>query len=99
MTPERKLDLLLGAAEPRTPDYVFMADVSRKLARRRAWAAVGQGAPWAVVAALTLWGLSAGLGPSAEPVLTMLGEGAGPLGAAAGTAALALLLVRRFSPR
>lgn len=99
MTPERKLELLLGAAEPRTPDYAFMADLSQRLARRRALAVVGQGAPWAIVAALTLWGLGAGLGPSAEPALAMLAEGAGPLGAAAGTAALALLLVRRFSPR
>lgn len=51
MTPERKLDLLLGSARPAARDPAFELAVMTRVARRRAWLSAAAALPGAVVVA------------------------------------------------
>lgn len=91
MTPEAKLAALLAAEAPPRRDLAFEATVMERVARRRAFAAVGALAPWTIAAAAICWAarpMAQDLGPAItqalDPVLMPLGlVGAVLLGAAA----------------
>jgi uncharacterized membrane protein YgcG len=57
MTPEQKLAALFAAEAPPRRDYAFEARVAERVARRRAWAAVGALLPWLLVSGVVLWAL------------------------------------------
>jgi len=98
MTPDQKLQALFAEVAPPLRDYVFEAEVARRIARRRAVFSVAAVMPWAMVATCVLWGV--------QPLFRLLGEGLSVLNpvAMALTSALMLtvgvgLLVRRLDGR
>lgn len=98
MTPEAKLEALLGAAQPPARDYAFEAEVARRVALRRAWLTVLALVPWAGVAAVLLWGLSRSIGAALAATGEALTPVALTLAVAASGVAAALWLARRLSP-
>lgn len=68
MPPEQKLETLFASDAAPRRDPAFEAMVAKRIARRRAVAAVATSAPLAVAGASLIWGL--------RPVLTGLAAGA-----------------------
>lgn len=97
MTPEQKLERLLGRATPPARDVLFQAAVAERIARRRAWLSVVALTPFAVVAAVMLWALGPAL---ADLAPAMDDSGTAPMGGLVGAGLLAvgtLWLTRRLS--
>ncbi|MBB3871365.1 MAG: hypothetical protein KJ728_09725 [Alphaproteobacteria bacterium] len=85
MTPEKDLEALFALDAAPRRDPAFEAMIAKRIARRRAVAAVGAAAPLAVAGGALLWGL--------RPVWSGLVEGAvmpEPEGAVLAAAVLAL---------
>ena len=97
MTPEDTLNRLFAAQRPPARDLAFETAVAERIARRRAWGAVGAMAPWAVAATAALWGLQ----PVAATLGQTLGQALAPTAAmlvlGGLTAVAALRLTRRFN--
>lgn len=99
MTPEQKLERLLGRASPPARDYLFQAAVAERVARRRAWLGVLALMPFVIVASTILWAASPFL---AQAWLNASAASIAHLGALGGSGLLAigaLWLTRRLSPR
>ncbi len=99
MTPEQKLHLLLAHATPPARDFVFMTDVARRVALRRAWWGAAAMLPWLAISCVLLWALAPFL--VAVWLKTILPMTL-PVGALAGSALLAtgvLWLTQRLSHR
>ena len=96
MTPEQKLALMLAADTPVTPDRVFVAEVARRIALRRAIMTVLALVPWAVAAAALLWALRPAVaklsGELASSLVPALGPGVATVALAGAALAGALLL-------
>jgi hypothetical protein len=99
MTPERKLAALFAAEAPPPRDYLFQAEVARRIAVRRAWLTVAAIAPWAIAATTALWALAPLAGDLAEGLSAALEPLGGTLALAAVSGGAALWLSRRFRPR
>ena len=99
MTPEQKLELLLGRSAPPARDFDFLTAVAQRVALRRAWWAAAAMLPWLVVSCVLTWALApfiAEVWPDLVPPLAM------PVGALAGSVILAtsiLWLTRTLSRR
>lgn len=94
MTPETKLNALFAAQRPATPDYLFQAEVARKVALRRAWLTVAASAPWAIAAIACLWALQPVIAPVRDSLNVFLPTVAGTLLIAGVTAVAGLWLAR-----
>ena len=75
MTPEQKLEAFFAESAPPTRDGLFEAETARRIARRRAIYSVVAMIPWALAAAVVLWGV--------RPLLPVLGDSFGALNAIA----------------
>lgn len=95
MTPEQKLAALFAAEAPPARDYVFQAEVARRIAARRAWMTVLALAPWAIAAIAVLWALAPIVQPLAEGLAAALESTAMTLAVAAVSVASAVWLSRR----
>ena len=98
MTPERKLEAFFAESAAPVRDPLFEAEAARRVARRRAVFSVVALAPWALAAAVVLWGV--------RPLVPVLVESLGPLhgvlpGMIGGAvlAAGVLMLTRRLAGR
>ena len=94
MTPEDKLNALFAAQRPTTPDYLFQAEVARKVALRRAWLTVGATVPWAIAAVACLWALQPVIEPLRDSLNVFLPTVAGALLIAVATAVAGLWLAQ-----
>ncbi len=96
MTPEQKLALMLAAETPKVPDRVFVAEVARRVALRRAIMTVLALVPWAVAAAALLWALRPAVaklsGELASTLVPALGPGVATVALTGAALAGALLL-------
>jgi mannose/fructose/N-acetylgalactosamine-specific phosphotransferase system component IIC len=92
MTPERKLELLLGQARPPARDPRFEMAVMTRIARRRAWLAAAAALPGAVVTAALAWSLAQAAGEAAPELGSAGLEIGGVALAVVGALALARLL-------
>lgn len=70
MTPEDTLAAFFAEATPPARDLAFQAVVAERVARRRAFAAVGALIPWTIAAIVLCWAI----GPMMGPVLDGLGH-------------------------
>ncbi|MBB5745987.1 hypothetical protein [Brevundimonas variabilis] len=97
MSPEQKLDQLLGRAAPPVRDIGFLTEVAQRVALRRAWLGAAAMLPWLVISCVLMWAIAPSmleLWPDLSAVIAM------PVGALAGSAWLAISavwLTRRLS--
>jgi hypothetical protein len=76
MTPDETLRAFLAATTPSARetarDYVFEAEVARRIALRRAWLTAAALVPWAAVGTVLLWALIRAVGPLFRTSATVL---------------------------
>lgn len=97
MTPEAKMEVLLAAMTPPLRDFVFEAEVARRVAFRRAWMTVVALLPWIVIGTVLLWALARTAGPALAAMAEALAPTALALAAAAAGVALAFGILRRLN--
>jgi hypothetical protein len=97
MTPEQKLDHLLGRAVPPQRDIGFLAEVARRVALRRAWWGAAALLPWLAIACVPMWALVPVLVDLWPDVVSVMALPAGALAGSALLATGAIWLTRRLA--
>lgn len=90
MTPEQKLDLLLGRAAPPARDFGFQADLAQRVALRRAWWRAAALLPWLMISCVVMWALGPYLTDQGPKLVSAL---ALPVGALTGSTLLVICIL------
>jgi hypothetical protein len=99
MTPEQKLDLLLGRAAPPARDFGFQAEIAQRIALRRAWWRAAAMLPWLMISCVVMWALAPFLSEQWPKFVSALALQVGALAGSALLALSALWLTQRLSRR